>query len=179
MFFVCPVSLHRLVSLHRFISYVAYFSLLVLHSNMDYVVAYPLAKKDLLKETSIYTSHEKIRNFRESCCPSKSDENLVRVDACEPDEPVCKDESCDSSGLYAFFYDTMFIKLHLYLPFICFRERDSNRAKHLLGPTAPEQLVFYPSLCDSLLPIRNIFDFKHLIFFRIQKLQQTVVVFPQ
>lgn len=54
----------------------------------------------MLKETFVYTSFEKLRNLRELCSLSKIDENLIRVVACEPDEPVCKDESCDSFGQY-------------------------------------------------------------------------------
>jgi len=69
-----------------------------------------------------YISREKIWDLRESCCLSKNNENLVRVVACELDEPICKDESCDCSGPFCFFYDTVFIKLCLYLPLTVFEK---------------------------------------------------------
>ena len=49
---------------------------------MDYNSTYPWAKKQILKETSYYTSRLRIRELRELVVLSKKDQNLVKVVAC-------------------------------------------------------------------------------------------------
>jgi len=53
---------------------------------MDYSFAYPWAKKELLTETSIFSTRLKIRELRESGALSKRDENLVKVVVCRERE---------------------------------------------------------------------------------------------
>ena len=69
---------------------------------MDYSSAYPWAKKELLKETFVFTSCLRIRELRESEALCKKDENLVKVEACREGEPVCSDESSNLDGLFFF-----------------------------------------------------------------------------
>lgn len=88
---------------------------------MDYSALYR-AKKDLLRETSIYTSREMIRNLHESHSLSRVHKRFVKVVACEPDEQVCRDNYCDSSRPFCFFYGTVFIKLYLHLPLTIFEK---------------------------------------------------------
>jgi len=60
---------------------------------MDYSFAYPWAKMELLKETSVYTTRLKIRKLRElGGCLSKKHESLVKVVECREEEPICSDD---------------------------------------------------------------------------------------
>jgi len=63
--------------------------------KIDYNSAYPWAKMELLKETSIFTPRLRVRELRESGGLSKKDENLVKVIPCREGEPICNDESSD------------------------------------------------------------------------------------
>jgi len=96
--------------------------MLYLLSMMDYSSAYPWAKKELLKETSYYTIHLRIRELRESMTLSKKDQGLVKVVACREDEPICSDESSDHDGPFCFFYATFFKKVILRLPLSIFEK---------------------------------------------------------
>jgi len=80
---------------------------------MDYSSTYPCAKKELLKETSIYTSRLRIRELRELGVLSKKHENLVKVVACREGEPICSEDSSDPGGPFCFFYATFFTKVLL------------------------------------------------------------------
>jgi len=53
--------------------------------------------------------------LRESQALNKIDEKQVRVQVCELDEPLCKDESMDTESPFCFVYDTVFVKLGLRL----------------------------------------------------------------
>ena len=71
---------------------------------MDYSSAYPWAKKELLKETSVYTTHLKIRELRElRACLSKKHESLVKVVECKEGEPICNDKLSHLDGPFCFF----------------------------------------------------------------------------
>jgi len=83
---------------------------------MDYSSAYPWAKKELLKETSIFTTRLEIRELRESGALTKRDENSVKVVVCRESEPICSDESSNPDGPLCFFYATFFTKVLLHLP---------------------------------------------------------------
>ena len=79
---------------------------------MDYSFTYPWAKKELLKETSYYTTRLRIRELRESgYIMSKKHEDFVRTVECKEEEPICCDESSDLDGLFCFFYATFFKKV--------------------------------------------------------------------
>jgi len=85
---------------------------------MNYNAMYPWAKKELLNETSFYTTRERIRNLRKSGCSfGKKHDRFVRIAECREDEPVCCDESSNSEGPLCFFYATLFNKVLLRLPF--------------------------------------------------------------
>ena len=84
---------------------------------MDYSSSNPCAKKEVLKETSYYTTRLRIRELREAgCCLSKKHERLVKVVKCKEGEPICCYESSDSEGPFYFFYATFFKKVLLCLP---------------------------------------------------------------
>jgi len=83
---------------------------------MDYAFAYPWAKKDLIKETSIYTTRLKITELGEYGALSKIDENWVKVVVYGEGEPMCCDKLSNPNGPFFFFYDTFFTKLRLRLP---------------------------------------------------------------
>jgi len=70
---------------------------------MDYAFAYPWAKNELHKETSVYTTRLIIRELTESGGLSKTDENLVIVVVCREGKPVCCDESLDPDGHFVSF----------------------------------------------------------------------------
>jgi len=84
---------------------------------MNYNAMYPWAKKDLLSETSFYTTHERIRSLRKSGCSfGKRHDRFIIIVECREDEPVCCDESLDPEGPFCFFYATLFKKFFLRLP---------------------------------------------------------------
>jgi len=88
---------------------------------MDYNVLYHWAKKDLLKETSYYTTHQRLRELRENgCTMSKRHESHVKTVKCREGEPICCDESSDIEGQFCFFYATFFEKVLLQLPLFIF-----------------------------------------------------------
>jgi len=87
---------------------------------MDYASAYPWAKKDLLKETFVFTTPLKIRELRESGCLRKAHERLVKVVECEKNEP---------------FYTTLITKVKLRLPLSVFEKELLNELN-----VAPAQL---------------------------------------
>jgi len=87
---------------------------------MDYVFAYPWAKKEFIKETFVYTNRLKIRELRESGSLSKTYEHLVKVVVCGEHEPVCCDESFNPVGPFCFFYTTILPKLCCIFPFSVF-----------------------------------------------------------
>jgi len=90
---------------------------------MDYSFAYPWAKKELLKETSYYTTRLRIRELREEgCCFSKKHESLVKLVECKEGEPICCDESSDFNGPFCFFNATLFKKVLLRLPLTIFEK---------------------------------------------------------
>jgi len=89
---------------------------------MDYAFAYPWARKELLRETSIFTTHLKIRDLREYECLSKMNEHLVKVVVYGESEPICCDESFDPKGPFCFFYTTIFTKIKLHLPLFVFEK---------------------------------------------------------
>jgi len=65
---------------------------------------YPWAKKDLMKETSFYTPHQRLRDLRENdCTMSKRHESHVKIIKCKEGEPICCDESSDPEGPFCFF----------------------------------------------------------------------------
>lgn len=69
---------------------------------MDCSFVYLWAKRDVIIETSFYTSWEKVRTFRETGSISKTDENLIQVVVCGQDESVCRDESIDPVNPFSF-----------------------------------------------------------------------------
>jgi len=88
---------------------------------MDYIVMYPWAKKDLLKETSYYTTHLHLRELKDNgCFMSKRYKGHVKTVECREGEPICCDESSDPEGLLCFFYTTFFKKVLLRLPLSIF-----------------------------------------------------------
>jgi len=102
---------------------------------MDYSFAYHWAKKELLKETSYYTTRLRIRELREArCCLSKKHEGFVKVVECKEGEPICCDESSDSDGPFCFFYATFLKKVLLCLPLSIFLKGVVDRAKRSSRP---------------------------------------------
>lgn len=79
---------------------------------MDYSSTYPWAKKDLLKETSIFITHLKIRDLGESRELCKKDQSLVKVVVCREGEPICSDESFDPNGPFYFIPMGIYLRLH-------------------------------------------------------------------
>jgi len=62
---------------------------------------YPWAKKELIKEVSYYTTYLCLRELGENeCSMSKRYEGNVKIVECREGEPICCDESSDSSGPY-------------------------------------------------------------------------------
>jgi len=79
---------------------------------MDYYIVNPWAKLDILRETSIYTSVEKVRALRHVQSFSKVyKENLVIVEPCKPEGPIC--ESQEDETPFCFIYTTVVMKLGL------------------------------------------------------------------
>ena len=77
---------------------------------------YPWAPKNLLDETSFYTSRERVVTLRKSGYHfHKAHDRFVRITACREDEPMCCDESSDPKGPFCFFYATVFKKVLLRL----------------------------------------------------------------
>jgi len=73
-----------------------------IYSNIQFNV--PLAKKELLKEVSYYTTHLRLRDLRENgCSMSKRQEDNVKTVECRESEPICCDESSNSGGPFCFF----------------------------------------------------------------------------
>ena len=95
--------------------------------EMDYAFTYPWAKKELLKETFVYTIRLNLRELRESRGLSKKDENLVKVVVCREDKLVCSDESSDPDGPFYFFYTTFFLPKPRWA-FLSFWKRVVDRA---------------------------------------------------
>jgi len=87
-------------------------------------LCYLWAKKELLKETSIYTIRLKIRVLRESGALSKKDENLVKVVVCKESESICCVESSDPDGPFCLCYTTFFTKVFLRLPLSIFEKKN-------------------------------------------------------
>jgi len=84
---------------------------------MDYHTMYPWAPKNLLDETSFYTSRERVVTLRKSGCHfGKAHDRFVIILARKEDEPVCCDESSDPEGPFCFFYTIVFKKVLLRLP---------------------------------------------------------------
>jgi len=83
---------------------------------MDYAALFPWAKKYLLKEVSVYSSHLRLKELCESCSLSKGEENLIKIGVCSEGKLVCNDESGDPLGPFYFVYDMFFMKLGLHLP---------------------------------------------------------------
>jgi len=78
---------------------------------MDYSV-YLWAKKDLLKETSYYTTQQHLRDLRENgCTMSKRHGSHVKTVECREGEPICCNKSSDLEGQFCFFYATLFTKV--------------------------------------------------------------------
>ncbi|KAK7342823.1 hypothetical protein VNO80_25779 [Phaseolus coccineus] len=61
--------------------------------GMAYATLFSWAKKDLLREISVYTIVSKLDELCKSCSLSKTDEHLIVIEVCGKGEPVCNDES--------------------------------------------------------------------------------------
>ena len=91
---------------------------------MNYNVMYPWAKKNLLNETSFYTTRERIRNLRKSGRSfGKRHDRFIRIAKCKEDEPVCCNESLDPEGPLCFFYATLFKKFLLHIRLSIFEKK--------------------------------------------------------
>jgi len=66
---------------------------------MDYAILFPWGKKELLKEVFVYSSHSKLKEFRESCGLCRGEQSMVKTEVCLEGEPVCNDESGDPQVL--------------------------------------------------------------------------------
>ena len=130
--------------------------------KMDYTSIYPWAKKDLIKEKSVYTTHLKIRELRESG-GSSTYEKLVKVVLCGEDELVCCDESSNPNGPLCFFYDTFITKLRLSLPLTVFLKGDPDQAIRGPCPAASKQLGIHASFQQALLLIWHFANLEHIL----------------
>ena len=94
----------------------------LLHCMMHYSSVYPWAKRDVLRETSVFTSVKIIKCFRhtQSLICSGVEGNIIVV-PCAPDELVCKD--FPHGEPFCFFYETLFTKLGIRLSLVFFRKK--------------------------------------------------------
>jgi len=112
---------------------------------------YPWAKKDLLKETSYYTTHLRLRDLRENdCTMSKRYEAHIKIVECKEGEPIYCDESSDASGPFCFFYATLFKNVLLRLPLSIFEKKlltEFNVAPAQLHPNSWAFIRAFIILC--------------------------------
>ena len=85
-------------------------------------IMHPWAKKELLKQTFVYTIHLKIRELRESGGLCKRHEWLIKVVECSEDELVCRDGSSNPNAHFFFFHTKIFTKIKLCLPLTIFEK---------------------------------------------------------
>ena len=134
---------------------------------------YPWETENLLKETSIYTTHDQIVALRKENCQLKyrfgreSDIDF-RIIPCREDEPVCCDESSDPDGPFCYFYTIVFKKVLLRLPLYNFEREfltEMNIAPAQLHPNSWAFVRGFSILCThfGLLPSLEVF----LYFFEL------------
>jgi len=115
---------------------------------------YPSTKKDLLKETSYYTTHRRLRELRENgCTMSKRHDGHVKTVECREGEPICCDESSDPEGPFCFFYATFFKKVLLHLPLSIFKKElltELNVTPAQLHPNSRAFIRAFIILCAQL-----------------------------
>jgi len=118
---------------------------------MDYNVMYPWAKKDLLKETSYYTTHLRLRELRENgCTMSKRYKSHVKPVESREGKPIYCDEFSDPEGPFCFFYATFFKKVLLHLPLSIFEKEfltELNVAPSQLHPNIWAFIHVFIILC--------------------------------
>jgi len=121
---------------------------------MDYSFAYPWAKKELLTETSYYTTRLCIGELRDGgCVLSKKHEGFVKTIECKEGEPICCDESSDPDGPFCSFYATFFKKVLLRLPLSIFEKElltNLNVAPAQLHPNSWTFIRAFVILCSQL-----------------------------
>jgi len=92
---------------------------------MDYIDVYPWAKRDVLRETSVFTSVKRVKSFLHAQALSYFGvEATIAVVPCDPNEPVCRD--CQNGELFCFFYETFFTKLGVRLSLTSFEKEILN-----------------------------------------------------
>jgi len=134
---------------------------------MDYTAMFPWARKDLLKEVSVYSSFSLLEEFRNSF--SRGEESFIETQACYEGEPVCNDEGGDPQGPFCFFYETCFTRLGLRLPLDPFEKEiltELNASPTQLHPNswafvrAFRILFYYPGFTPTLNIFFYFFEFK-------------------
>jgi len=137
---------------------------------------YPWAPKNLLEETSIYTSHEQIVIYMKRKCPKKcifgrENDRGLKLVPCKEDKLVCCDESSDPDGPLCYFYTTVFKKVVLRLPLYNFEKElliKINVAPAQLHPNSWAFVRGFSILCThfGLFPYVEVFlyffEAKHL-----------------
>ena len=104
---------------------------------------YPWAKNDLLKETSYYTTHLRLRELRENgCTMNKRYESHVKTVECREGKLICCDESSDPEGPFCFFYATFFKKVLLHLALSIFEKELLTKLNVSLAQLHPNSWAF-------------------------------------
>ena len=90
---------------------------------------YPWAQKNLLEETSIYTSHEQIVIYMKNERPKKcifggENDRALKLVPYREDKPVYFDESSDPDGPFCYSYTTVFKKFLICLPLFNFEKKN-------------------------------------------------------
>ena len=143
---------------------------------MDYRNMYPWAPENLLEETSVYTSSEKIVLYMKSerpkkCILGRENDRGLRVVPCREDELVCCDDSSDPNGPFCYFYTIVFKKVPLRLPLYNFEKElltEINVAPAQLHPNSWAFVKGFSILCTHFghLPSVEVFlyffEAKHL-----------------
>jgi len=139
---------------------------------MDYSVLYPWAKKYLLKETSYYTTQQRLKDLRENgCTMSKRHESHVITVECREGKPICCDEYLDPEGPFCFFYATFFKKVLLHPPLSIFEKElliELNVAPAQLHPNSWAFIHAFIILCaqfgisPSIKVFLYFFEAKHI-----------------
>jgi len=76
---------------------------------------------ELLRETYGYTYIKKLKVIQNLQALSKTKEKNIKIQACESDKVVCKNEG-DDAKCFCFFYDIMLVRLGLRLSLYLFKK---------------------------------------------------------